>query len=75
MLSSIYSAGCHTCHVTHTEQSWVVKGLVPVSSVGPSSIPSCIIVTTVWFVVVGRELVNRFTSVVIKIKSFENSKH
>ena len=72
MLSSIHSAGCHTCHVTHTEQSWVVKGLVPV---GPSSIPSCIIVTTVWFVVVGRELVNRFTSVVMEIKSFENSKH
>ena len=53
----------------------MVKGLVPVSSVGPSSIPSCIIVTTVWFVVVGRELVNRFTSVVMEIKSCENSKH
>ena len=65
VLSSIHSAGCHTCHVTHTEQSWVMKGLVPVSSVGPSSILSCIILTTVWFVVVGRELVNRFTSVVM----------
>ena len=71
MLSSIHSAGCHTCHVTHTEQSWVVKGLVPVPSVGPSSIPSCIIVTTVWFVVVGRELENRFTSVVMEIKSLK----
>ena len=45
---------------------------MPVSSVDPSSILSCIIVTTVWFVVVGRELVNRFTSVVMEIKSFEN---
>ena len=35
MLSSIHSAGCNTCHVTHTKQSWVVKGLVAVSSVGP----------------------------------------
>ena len=39
MLSSIHSPGCHTCHVTHTEQSWVVKGLVPISSVGPMLYP------------------------------------
>ena len=55
MLSSILSAGCHTCHVTHTEQSLVMKELVPVSSVGPSSIPSCIIVTTVCMVCSDRE--------------------
>ena len=38
VLSSIDSAACHTCHVT--EQSLVVKGLMPISSVGPIIIPS-----------------------------------
>ena len=63
VLSSIHSAGCHTCHVTHvTEQSWVVKLRV---TIGPVSILSFTIVSIILFVVLWRRLVNRFTSVVM----------